>query len=339
MQTNNFKLPKTKEEVLSLMDTIEGNRKKIGNYKAKKLGLEILGLMREIQPKSILATEKANELFDLVFTPDDAGEERINQCGKEVETYFNDVVEADINLARFDSISNEIYIKLLSGANLNVAIKNNGVLIYPLRLALASNLFELFLIGGANPNSYDKCTGEYIIMEACSLGLSSEVDLLCIFGADTNVHNNNNEYPIHRVTENFEFDADGGILRILLENKANPNAQDIDGTSALHNITDSKDDNTSCIELMHKYGANLNITNYINQVPLTNCAYYDKINQVKCLIDLQADPSIVDTAECVPGDYATDRKVISLLRDYEEQWIYIKPRTVEIKDSEQICER
>ena len=336
---NIFELPKTEAEILSLMETINSNRKKIGKHKAKKLGLEILGLMQEIQEMPILATKKTDKLFDIVFSPETTEQERLNKYKEETEICFGDIIDADIKADRFDSIAKEIYIKLISGANLNVATQKNDILVYPLRLALASNLFELFLIGGASPDSFDKYTSEYIIMEACSLGLFNDVDLLCVFGADTNVHNINKEYPIHRATENFEFDVDGETLKILLENGANPNVQDLEGTSALHNIAEAEEDIIDGMELMHKYGADINIVNDINQVPLIALAYNDKINQIKYLISLLADPTIIDKADNAPVDYASSKEAISLLRDYEEKWVFLKPRQAVTEDNEQDYDR
>ncbi|MDA7817041.1 ankyrin repeat domain-containing protein [Sulfurimonas sp.] len=165
------------------------------------------------------------------------------------------------------------------------------------------DILKLLLMEGANPN-YGGTSDA--LSEAIELENLQYVDLLITAGIDVNLAYNGYKgeisYPIISAScDDTRFE----ITKSLLAAGANPNANQIDGYTALHISYDS----LRITELLLSMGANPNLTSSkVYSTPLMFAAMYDKGEVCELLLNAGANVNVRDDRGMTALDYATDAK-------------------------------
>ena len=127
---------------------------------------------------------------------------------------------------------------------------------------------------------------------------------------------------VHIATEKIQFD----ILKLLLENGANPNQQDSNDNSPLNvifsEIWDNDEPNNKKIEILDlliSHGADIDIQNNKGNSELHESAFYGIPEQINFLLTKKANPNLTNKLGQKPIDLATNPMIITMLRDAMQQ--------------------
>ena len=137
-----------------------------------------------------------------------------------------------------------------------------------------------------------------------------------------NMTNFDEQTLAHIATEKIQFD----ILKLLLENGANPNQQDSNDNSPLNvifsEIWDNDEPNNKKIEILDlliSHGADIDIQNNKGNSELHESAFYGIPEQIHFLLTKKANPNLTNKLGQKPIDLATNPMIITMLRDAMQQ--------------------
>jgi ankyrin repeat protein len=151
----------------------------------------------------------------------------------------------------------------------------------------------------------DHISQSTVLHRAVTRGCLEIVRYLISVGVDVNLTDRTSSTPLHYCTwNNME------IIRILLENNANPNAQNELGNTLYHHIfghyrREGKENLVRFLHLLHKFNANPNVQNDGGETALHKCLQHigdlhDQIKLVDFMLRQGADPNIKDIFERTP---------------------------------------
>jgi ankyrin repeat protein len=183
---------------------------------------------------------------------------------------------------------------------------------------------KALLEGGADPNRRD-ASGETTPLQATlSLGerqsRTTAGELLLAHGADPNVAAKNGWTPLHQATWN----GDEGLVGLLLKKGAQVNPKTTDSVrTPLQNAAASR--HTDVARLLLENKADPNARDFSGETALGIAVECDEPDMVKLLLENKADPNARDNAGATPLDYAKGRPphtarplpaIAALLRQY-----------------------
>ncbi|KAK3689276.1 ankyrin repeat-containing domain protein, partial [Podospora appendiculata] len=156
---------------------------------------------------------------------------------------------------------------------------------------------EILLNAGADPNAVDD-EGWSVLHVAARCGREQSVKLLLSHGADVNVRDERGYSALAAACNGCSLPD---IPRLLLENKADPNAPDKLGSAPLH-WTAYKGNKVIC-ELLLDHGAEVNMVAPTLGTPLS-MATWGMNDCIEPLLAAGADPTILDSYGRTPLDWA-----------------------------------
>ena len=152
------------------------------------------------------------------------------------------------------------------------------------------NLCRLLLELNSDVNT--QADGGYTPSHWCALtGNETLCRLLLEHNADSNIQDNNGYTPLHRAVMNGAVN----LIELLLEHKAGVNTQHKYGFTPLHlSARFSHKDCNEIIDLLLQYGVqNIDIRDVEGRTPLQMAVRCGNAQDVKKLVDLGADVSVV----------------------------------------------
>lgn len=153
----------------------------------------------------------------------------------------------------------------------------------------------------------EKCKSEHIILTPLMYAIHvNDIDLVQLFikhGANVNAVCKNRTALFYAFSHYY---PNKKIIDILLKHQANPNIGQNDfGESLLHILIRRKMENIITSLIKDKL-VNLNVTNLINETPLSYALGYGDINLSRFLLKNGADPNIVPKFGKIPIEMAID---------------------------------
>jgi len=135
-------------------------------------------------------------------------------------------------------------------------------------------------------------------------GLNASATLLLVHHADPNATNKRGQTPLHYAMENHH----ASFAALLCEAGADVNAHDNDGETALHYGAG----NVFCVRALCAAGADPNVAaTDTGETPLYRAVWLNRVDSVRALLELGANPKLADKQETTPMDLA-------LLNNYTE---------------------
>jgi ankyrin repeat protein len=167
----------------------------------------------------------------------------------------------------------------------------------PLSLLVASALGHTVMVKHLLQKGYDISTTD---QELTALHLASGnghlelVKLLLENGANPNAVNESNDTPLHKAVENGYLD----LVKLLLENGANPNAVGESNNTPLHKAAANGD--LDLVGLLLENGANPNAVGELNYTPLHTAVENGDLDLVELLLENKANPNAVSESNDAP---------------------------------------
>jgi ankyrin repeat protein len=198
---------------------------------------------------------------------------------------------------------------LKNGANVNA--KDNETGITALMFACLTNTPEvvsLLLKNGADVNAKDNKTGTTALILACGMNPPEVVEVVSLLlknGADVNAKNIGETTALAAAIMN----ANPQVMSIISEKTR---------SSALNDIANMRD-NPELVSLLLKNGADVNAKNGYGVTILMVASIGNSPEVVSLLLENGADINARSNDGRTVLEYASDPKVISLLRQYEEK--------------------
>ena len=110
--------------------------------------------------------------------------------------------------------------------------------------------------------------------------------------------NGRKDTPLHMASSKATL----GMAKLLLQNKANPNATDEGGYTPLHWVAlTMSNSRVEFSQTLMEYGADVNLQNKEGCTPLHIAERSDHTDMVEFLLDNGANPTIVDSKGMFPG--------------------------------------
>ena len=227
----------------------------------------------------------------------------------------------------------------------NKLYRIHGTKSSPLHIALASEQFDiarLLLVNGADPNakmsngieplflicdSYYKHASNGKDLDVVKLMVQRGADIhvrdpkqrtilhcaimhkkhdivkyILKLGCDVNDVDENGETPLHLIQEDMQ------CAKLLLENRANPNSQNMEGNTVYHKVMTHRENENikmELIQLLHKHHVDPNIRNNNGMTPLHEClrSLNLKADVVECILENGADAKVKDNLGKTPAFY------------------------------------
>ena len=180
-------------------------------------------------------------------------------------------------------------------------------------LSSSSDDIKNLIEAGANINAPMDSEGNTPLLYAIQINLTWLVELLLEYGADSNLSNIYEESPLMTT---ITYDSDFYIGKKLIENNADVNHVDIDGSNALFLAAYS---NENMVKLLLDHGANANHANKEGTTVLMNAAHTGNENIVKLLLNNGADVNKIDNKGSSALSYAVNygnENIVKLLIDH-----------------------
>jgi len=127
--------------------------------------------------------------------------------------------------------------------------------------------------------------------------------------------------PLHDIIKNPDFtieDKQKELRRILEQKNVDINAQDADGRTALNLVTFYQSD-PSLAEILIEFGANVNIPDIFNQMPLHPAVAKNNIEVIELLVQAGAETRFKNDEGLTPLDLARTDEAQSALGLEDEQ--------------------
>lgn len=183
----------------------------------------------------------------------------------------------------------------------------------PLHIAVERNRKEITLELLQHSNKLDINTqdkqGRTALHIASLKGESTIVQKLIDLGA--NVHLKDNRYwtPLNYAAS-YQQDQ---VVIILLDNKADPNAANLQGWSSVHSC--ALQDHGHILKLLiQRYGAEVNRPSYNGYTPLHLAVINENIDAITILVENEADPYQLDHKKLSPFRYTTEKNIRSIFK-------------------------
>lgn len=214
------------------------------------------------------------------------------------------------------------------GSNVDLADKDKyNALFY----AIKSRSYEItkMIIECIN-NINAKChTGENALHFSCSLQLYDISDLLIKYNIDINVHDYNEEItPLHYcvILNNAK------LVKLLLDNGANLNLQDVYGNTSLHySIIENNVEIFNMLLNHGKNNINLNLWNIDGEIPLHKAILREEIQYVDKLVEksnLNIQDKYGNSCLCLLIKFDLWKNYIDILK-YKKLNVFLKNKTGE----------
>ena len=227
----------------------------------------------------------------------------------------------------------------------NKLYRIHGTKSSPLHIALASEQFDiarLLLVNGADPNakmsngieplflicdSYYKHASNGKDLDVVKLMVQRGADIhvrdpkqrtilhcaimhkkhdivkyILMLGCDVNDVDENGETPLHLIQGDMQ------CAKLLLENRANPNSQNMEGNTVYHKVMTHRENaniKMELIQLLHKHHVDPNIRNNNGITALHEClrSFNLKADIVECILENGADAKVKDNLGKTPAFY------------------------------------
>ena len=178
--------------------------------------------------------------------------------------------------------SNVVQILLKGGANPNIQEKDGWT---ALMIASHSEVVQILLKGGANPNIQEK-DGWTALMTASQNGHSEVVQILLKGGADPNIQRVEGKAALMLASVNGHL----YVVKILLKSSADPNIQEKDGWTSL--MSACTKGHSEVVKILLSGGADPNIQEKDGWTALMSACTSGHFEVVQILLKGDADPNI-----------------------------------------------
>jgi len=178
-------------------------------------------------------------------------------------------------------------------------------------------LAELILLeSGADPNPISKHTNwETPLHYAAEAGAIDAVQALLDGGVEVDVRIDQGRSPMMNIIKEGKSGYGSPVVKVLLDNGADPNLQDNSGSTALHYA--AMNGRVDIIQLMIEHGASLDLTNDLGNTALHLSSSRSKSGAVSVLIEQGASLDLKNDNGETALDVAKEDEIIEILRHAE----------------------
>jgi ankyrin repeat protein len=175
------------------------------------------------------------------------------------------------------------------GADLDVRGESNHTLLHIACITGIPDVIQWLLNHGADVNTLSNMPWAPIDL-AISRGHLQEVRMLIEYNANINIETEFGEGPLHVAASRADINDQVGILQLLLDHGANPNARDDDGSTPLHHCSwwqkggySPTQGSVEGARLLLKYGAIIDAEDKEGRTPLQIALEHDRQDIAACL--------------------------------------------------------
>jgi len=173
----------------------------------------------------------------------------------------------------------------LHGADVNVRSVSNRTSLHAACIAGIADIVRWLHDHGADVNTQDD-RGTFPISVSVGRGHLQVVRMLIEFNADIDVRRKFGMGLLHMAASRQGNKDHVGVMQLLLDHGANPNARDDDGSTPLHHSSHGQYENHGSVEgtrLLLKHGAIIDAEDNEGRTPLQLALEHDRQDMVTCL--------------------------------------------------------
>jgi ankyrin repeat protein len=179
-----------------------------------------------------------------------------------------------------------------------------------------ADIVKILLESGADPNPISRHTNwETPLHYAAEAGAIDAVQALLDGGVEVDVRIDQGRSPMMNIIKEGRSGYGSPVVRVLLDNGADPSLQDNSGSTALHYA--AMNGRTDTIQLLIEHGASLDLTNDLGNTALHLAASRSKSGAVSVLIEQGASLDLKNDKGETALDVAKEDEIIEMLRQAE----------------------